>query len=213
MKRITLMTLSALGLAAFAALSNPAAASAQSTWTEQYRTNYNVPLGDAYTGRSPYMNPAGGAAPKATKAEPARTIAPGAPDLIVPCAEAHHQLIHLKKRMPAQEYVGQEVMSEIEAKTVACAANVVIMDWLPDGMTYVRSEPAAEVNGKNLVWRMPRVDAGQTMVMKVWLRADKEGTFENCVSVMADPMACSKVVIGKATLTICLLYTSPSPRD
>jgi uncharacterized repeat protein (TIGR01451 family) len=200
MKRSTLTTISALGLAAFAALSNPASASGQ-TWQERYRTNYNVPLGDAYTGRSPYMNP-GETAPKATKAEPARTIAPGAPNLIVPCAEAHHQLIHLKKRMPAQEFVGQEVMSEIEAKTVACAANVVIMDWLPEGMTYIRSEPAAEVNGKNLVWRMPRVDAGQTMVMKVWLRADKEGTFENCVSVMADPMACSKVVIGKATLTI-----------
>lgn len=200
MKRTTLLTLSALGLAAFAALSHPVTAAAQ-TWVEQYRTNYSVPLGDAYTGRSPYFRPED-KAPATAKATPPKVIAPGAPNLIVPCAEAHHQLIHLKKRMPAQEVVGQEVMSEIEAKTVACAANVVIMDWLPEGMTYIRSEPAAEVNGKNLVWRMPRVDAGQTMVMKVWLRADKEGSFENCVSVMADPMACAKVVIGKATLTI-----------
>jgi uncharacterized repeat protein (TIGR01451 family) len=201
MKRTGLITLSALGLAAFAAL--PITANAQQpTWQEQYRTNYNVPLGDAYTGRSPYIRSSGEEAPKGTKVEPARTIAPGAPNLIVPCAEAHHQLIHLKKRMPAQEYVGQEVMSEIEAKTVACAANVVIIDWLPEGMTYVRSEPAGEVSGKQVVWRMPRVDAGQTMVMKVWLRADREGTFENCVSVMADPMACSKVVIGKASLAI-----------
>lgn len=199
MKRTVLTTFSALGLAAVAALINPAPAAAQS-WQEQYRTNYNIPLGDAYTGRSPYLRPTGEA--PAAPAKPAATIAPGAPNLIVPCAEAHHQLVHLKKRMPAQEVVGQEVMSEIEAKTVACAANVVIMDWLPEGMTYVRSEPAAEVNGKTLVWRMPRVDAGQTMIMKVWLRADREGTFENCVSVMADPMACSKVVIGKATLAI-----------
>ena len=141
MKRTTLLTLSGLGLMAIAALFNPAStrAQAQPSWAEQYRTNYNIPLGDAYTGRSPYMRPTGEAPAAPKSATPPKTITMGAPNLIVPCAEAHHQLIHLKKRMPAQEYVGQEVMSEIEAKTVACAANVVIMDWLPDGMTYIRS--------------------------------------------------------------------------
>jgi uncharacterized repeat protein (TIGR01451 family) len=203
MKRNVLTTLSALGLAAFGALTTTATAQ-DPTWQQQYRTNYNVPLGDAYSGRSPYFNPADSraAAPRSATPAPAKVIMPGEANILVPCAEARHQLIHLKKRMPAQEVVGQEVMSEIEARTHDCAANVVITDWLPEGMTYVRSEPSAEVAGKTLIWRMPRVDKGQTMIMKVWLRADREGTFENCVSVAADPMACSKVVIGKATLAI-----------
>ena len=196
MKRTNLVKLGALSLLAGATFLTPATSTAQ-TRQEQYRTNYNVPLGDAYTGRSPYMRPAGEAAPKSTAGKSDTSAAP-----LAPCAEAHHQLIHIKKRMPAQEIVGQEVLSEIEARTMACAANVVIIDWVPDGLTYVRSEPSAEVNGKQLVWRVPRVDAGVIMTMKVWLRAEREGTFENCVSVMADPMACSKVVIGKASLAV-----------
>lgn len=204
MKRNVLLILNALGLAAFAALTTTATAQEQPTWQEQFRTNFNVIRGDAYTGRSPFFRPAESAPPSAPRAATAPTAAaaPAPAAAVHHCAEARHQLIHVRKRMPAQEFVGQEVLSEIEARTQDCAANVVITDWLPDGMTYVRSEPTAEVVGKTLVWRLPRVDRGQTMIMRVWLRADREGTFENCVSVAADPMACSKVVIGRATLAI-----------
>lgn len=177
-------------------------------WNKQYRSDYEVPLG-TYTGRSPYMQgapmaPRPAPAPKpapapAPKPEPAPTPAP-APK--TGCSDPTWGLIRMSKVMPAEAGLGSEFTAELRVTAQACAANVVVRDYIPTGLSYVRSEPSATVEGDQLVWRLGNMDAGETKTIKVTFRADKEGTLVNCASVSADPRTCASVFVGKPALAI-----------
>jgi len=80
--------------------------------------------------------------------------------------------------------------------------NVVVTDQIPPGTTYVRSEPAAEVVGNNLVWKLGEMDPGQTVPLKVWVKADREGTLGSCATVRAEPRVCAQTFVGKPMLAI-----------
>ncbi len=172
-------------------------------YNKDYRSYYEVPLG-IYTGRSPFMQPAGTApmpapAPKPT---PLPQRAPAPPPPRVGCTEIQSGLIHMSKTMPAEATLGQEFMAEIKLTAAECAANVVVTDLLPDGASFVRSEPEATADGGKLVWKFPTLDAGEQRDIKIWLRADKEGTLVNCASVSADPRVCAAVVVGRPAISI-----------
>jgi len=104
--------------------------------------------------------------------------------------------------MPAEASIGQEFMYEIDLAAAECVGNVVVTDMVPAGATYVRSEPPAQVNGNQLIWRFPSMDAGATQVIKVWVKADKEGTLVSCATVTADPRMCASIFVGKPALAI-----------
>ncbi len=184
----------------------------QTKWNEQYRSEYEVPLGTAYTGRSPYMNrmakpapaPTPAPAPKpATKPAPAPTPAPApAPVLKTGCSESTGGLIRLAKTMPPEASLGGEFMAELTITANGCAANVVVRDTVPAGASYVRSEPAATVEEGVLVWKIGNLDAGQTIKGKVWFKAEKEGQIVNCATVSADPRVCAATYVGKPALAI-----------
>jgi uncharacterized repeat protein (TIGR01451 family) len=111
-------------------------------------------------------------------------------------------LIHMSKTAPAEATLGQEYMTEINARAIACAGNVVITDHVPAGASYVRSEPAAKVDGNTLTWNLGEMDANQVQNIKVWLKADQEGTLASCALVAADPRVCAATFVGKAMLAI-----------
>jgi len=111
-------------------------------------------------------------------------------------------LIRLAKSMPAEASLGGEFMAELTITASGCAANVVVRDTVPAGASYVRSEPAATVEGNELVWKIGNMDAGQTIKGKVWFKAEKEGTLVNCASVSADPRVCGATFVGKPALAI-----------
>lgn len=193
---------------AFTLIGSPIGLQAQTDpteqWNKDYREQYEVPLG-TYTGRSPFMRSGERAAEPVAAPKPApvaRRTVPPAPAPRVGCAETRSGLIQMTKTMPPEATLGQEFMTEIKAVAVECAANVVITDLLPDGASYVRSEPEATVDGNKLVWKFPTLDSGETRDLKVWLRADKEGTLVNCATVSADPRVCGATVVGKPAIAI-----------
>jgi uncharacterized repeat protein (TIGR01451 family) len=108
----------------------------------------------------------------------------------------------LGKTMPAEASLGSEFTTELTITAQGCAANVVVRDTLPTGATYLRSEPAAAVEGNQLVWNIGNMDAGQTLKSSVVLKADKEGTLVNCATVSADARVCASVIVGKPVITI-----------
>jgi uncharacterized repeat protein (TIGR01451 family) len=108
----------------------------------------------------------------------------------------------LGKTMPAEASLGSEFTTELTITAQGCAANVVVRDTLPTGATYLRSEPAATVEGNQLVWNIGNMDAGQTLKSSVVLKADKEGTLVNCATVSADARVCASVIVGKPVITI-----------
>lgn len=118
------------------------------------------------------------------------------------CTESTSGLIRLGKTMPAEASLGSEFTTELTITAQGCAANVVVRDTIPAGASYVKSEPAATVEGNQLIWNIGNMDAGQTLKGKVVLKADKEGTLVNCATVSADARVCASVIVGKPVITI-----------
>ena len=108
----------------------------------------------------------------------------------------------MTKTMPAEASLGGEFAADLSITAQGCAGNVVVRDTVPDGASFVRSEPPAMVEGKDLVWKIGNMEAGQTINAKIWFKAEKEGTLLNCAVVSADPRVCGSTFVGKATLTI-----------
>jgi uncharacterized repeat protein (TIGR01451 family) len=98
--------------------------------------------------------------------------------------------------------VGDEFSYEISAKASEGVANVIISDRVPEGAKYVRSEPTANVEGPNLIWRLENMEPNETKTIKVWVQAEREGTLGSCATVSAQPRTCATVVIGKPALAI-----------
>jgi uncharacterized repeat protein (TIGR01451 family) len=175
----------------------------QEQWNNEYRSDYEVPLGN-YTGRSPYMSSKPmvrqAPAPKPVYVPPP-AVAP-APAPKTTCGDPTWGLIRMNKTMPAEASLGAEFMAELRLTAQACAANVVVRDTVPVGTSYVRSEPAASVDGNQLTWPVGNLESGESRNIKLWLKAEKEGTLVNCASVSADPRTCAATFVGKATLTI-----------
>ena len=104
--------------------------------------------------------------------------------------------------MPAEAALGSEFLAELTITAQGCAANVMVHDTIPAGVTYLRSEPAATVEGNQLIWKIGNMDAGQSIKGKVWFKAEKEGTIVNCATVAADPRVCGSTFVGKPVLSL-----------
>ena len=149
--------------------------------------------------------PVAAPAPAAVSApKPATATAPAspAPAAKTGCSESTGGLIKLGKTMPAEASLGSEFTAELSITAQGCAANVVVRDTIPAGASFVRSEPAATVEGNQLVWNIGNMDAGQSIKAKVVLKADKEGTLVNCATVSSDPRVCAATIVGKPVITI-----------
>jgi uncharacterized repeat protein (TIGR01451 family) len=109
----------------------------------------------------------------------------------------------MSKTMPPEVSLNASFASELNLTAQGCAANVVVHDVVPANSSYVRSEPAATVDGDNLTWQIGNLDSGESRTIKLWLKAEKEGTIRNCASVSADPRTCAitKVVNPAIQLT------------
>src|SRR5262245_45848145 len=89
-------------------------------------------------------------------------------------------LVSLTTLMPNEASVGEEFSYEISAKASEGVANVVISDRVPEGAKYVRSEPTANVEGPNLIWRLDNMEPNETKTIRVWVQAEREGTLGSC---------------------------------
>lgn len=86
------------------------------------------------------------------------------------------------------------------------AKDVVAVNAVPDGLTYVSSNPPAEAAGRQLQWRLGELGARQSRLIDVSYRADKQGSIVNCCEVAAaggmKVSDCATTTIGTASLDI-----------
>lgn len=115
----------------------------------------------------------------------------------------------MDKTMPETVTLGGSFASELTLTAQGCAANVVVQDVVPGNTGYVRSEPAATVDGDRLTWRIGNLDAGESRNIKLWLKAEKEGTIVNCATVSADPRVCASTRVVNPVLSL----TKTEPND
>lgn len=125
------------------------------------------------------------------------------------CSDPTWGLIRMTKTMPREVSLGSEFAADLSITAQACAGNVVVRDVIPDNASYVRSEPAATVDGNQVVWKLGDMDAGQTVNAKIWIKASKEGTLVNCATVSADPRVCGATRVVNPAIQL----TKSEPTD
>ncbi|HOW67199.1 MAG TPA: hypothetical protein P5186_17060 [Candidatus Paceibacterota bacterium] len=138
--------------------------------------------------------------PPVAQAQPAAP-APSTP-AIRTCADPTDGPVQLAKQMPKEAFLGQTFEYQLTLTARDCIGNVAVADRIPSGASYVKSDPAAQIEGDNLVWRISAMDPGQSATLRVWLKAEKEGVLGSCATVTADPRVCASTTVGKPSLTI-----------
>lgn len=95
------------------------------------------------------------------------------------------------------------------------AKNVVATDSVPDGLTYLESNPPAETVGRQLQWRLGELGARQRKTIDVSFRAERQGSVANCCEVSAagglkaKSCATTTIAIGSLNLEV----TGPSQAE
>ena len=89
---------------------------------------------------------------------------------------------------------------------------MVATDAVPDGLTYLSSNPPAEIAGRQLQWRLGELGARQQRTIEVSFRAEKPGSVTNCCEVAAAGglrvSECASTTVTTATLDVRV--TGPS---
>jgi uncharacterized repeat protein (TIGR01451 family) len=204
---------SALAIAALLAV--PAMrvqAHTQEAWNERYRTSYEVPLGN-YTGNSPFMRGMAKPQPKpapvvqpapapAPKPAPAPAPAPAPRPELSSAETSCGGLVKLQKTAPSVVAVGETFTYTLNAVALCDIAETVVTDHLPAGVSYVSSEPAAEVSGNKLTWNLGNLNRNEARSLKVTVKANAKGDLVNCATVHALPRVCVTTMVGEAKLAI-----------
>ena len=110
----------------------------------------------------------------------------------------------VKKTGPAAASVGATLTYRIDVSNPGDlpAKDVVATDAVPDGLTYLGSNPPAETAGRQLQWRLGELGARQRRTIEVHFRAEKQGSVANC---------CEATAAGGLKVSDCATTTVTSP--
>jgi len=95
--------------------------------------------------------------------------------------------IAVRKTGPAVGSVGATLTYRIDVSNPGDlpAEEVTLADVVPDGLTYLRSNPAGELQGGSVRWRLGTLAAKQTRSVEIDFRADRQGSVTNCAEAAA----------------------------
>lgn len=111
-------------------------------------------------------------------------------------------LVRVTPQTPGEVALGQAYELNATVTALKDACNVVLTTYVTDGASYVKSEPTAAVEGNKLVWMLGALRAGETQNVKLWLKAEREGTVATCFCIAALPGYCTSVNVGKPAINI-----------
>lgn len=96
--------------------------------------------------------------------------------------------IAINKTGPATGMVGQEIPYTITVVNPGAIETraLTVRDLVPDGLQYVRSNPPATVDGKQLVWTLGELSGMQNRTIEVVFRATRVGPVTNTVTVVTE---------------------------
>ncbi|HCP60466.1 MAG TPA: hypothetical protein DIT43_02720 [Dehalococcoidia bacterium] len=99
--------------------------------------------------------------------------------------------LHITKTGPATVTQGDDIEYTITVTNTGkiAAANTVVTDTIPAGLTYVSSTPSATVSGSTAKWSVGSLDAGDTKTFKITFTATEVGTLTNRVEATATDTA------------------------
>lgn len=97
--------------------------------------------------------------------------------------------------------LGDQYPLEFDIKACDDLCDVVVTTHLPEGVSFIRSCPEAQVDGRTLIWDIGSMKRGQCIPAKVWLRCDCEGELCACFCATATPVRFCSILCAKPVLT------------
>lgn len=131
---------------------------------------------------------------------PPKCAAPLKPCKYGPSGHCGCNGVTVRARNPKMCMLGDQYPLEFDISACEDVCEVTITTTLPEGVSYIRSQPEAKVDGNKLIWEIGHVSKGQTIPAKVWLKCDREGALCTCFCVKATPVAFCALLCAKPVL-------------
>jgi uncharacterized repeat protein (TIGR01451 family) len=96
--------------------------------------------------------------------------------------------------------LGEQYPFEFDIHACDDVCEVTVTTQLPDGVTFIRSLPEAEVDGGKLTWHVGPMQKNETITAKVWLRCECEGDLCACFCASAKPVRFCSLLCAKPIL-------------
>ncbi len=97
--------------------------------------------------------------------------------------------------------LGEQYPIEFDIKACDDVCDVVVTARLPEGVSFVRSMPEANVRERTLVWNIGHMDKCQVINAKVFVKCECEGEQCVCFCATATPVRFCSLVCAKPRLT------------
>lgn len=104
-------------------------------------------------------------------------------------------------RNPSMCMLGDQYPLEFDVHACEDVCDAEVITHLPEGVSFIRSEPAAEVNGNQLTWYIGPLSKGECVHAKVWLKCECEGELCACFCASARPVRFCSLLCAKPLLT------------
>lgn len=111
-------------------------------------------------------------------------------------------VLNVHVNSPKEVCAGQEFCVSIMVQPRKSAADVQVVAYIPEGTTYLRSDPDTKIDGNRLSWHWETLSHCDKHCLRVWLRAAKDGCYTTCVAARAMPMCCDTVKVCTPNLVV-----------
>lgn len=112
-----------------------------------------------------------------------------------------HDGITVTGRNPNKCMLGEQYPLEFDVHACLDVCDVVVTTHLPEGVSYIRSQPEAKVEGRKLIWHFGAMAKGDCRLAKVWLKCECEGEQCACFCAKATPVSFCSLICAKPILT------------
>jgi len=109
--------------------------------------------------------------------------------------------IKVKARNPKMCMLGDQYSVDFDVEACDDVCDATVTTHLPEGVTYLRSEPQAKVDGRKLVWEFGSMRKGDCRPARVWVECECEGELCVCFCATATPVRFCSLICAKPMLT------------
>jgi uncharacterized repeat protein (TIGR01451 family) len=97
--------------------------------------------------------------------------------------------------------LGDQYPLEFDIKACLDVCDVEVTSHLPEGVTFIRSQPEAKVEGRKVTWTIGPMRKGECRPAKVWLKCECEGELCACFCAKATPVSFCSLICAHPVLT------------
>ena len=97
--------------------------------------------------------------------------------------------------------LGDQYPLEFDVKACDDLCEAIVTTTLPEGVTYIRSQPEGRVDGRKVTWNFGSMSKGECRPAKVWLKCECEGELCACFCASAVPVRFCSLLCAKPILS------------